>query len=83
MIGLLEYCPELEKSLASTIGNEYGDIYEKQLEVAKASKLNENEIPPFYNTLMKPTMGMRAPKMWTKQEISEQTMLKSGKSYTL
>ena len=40
MIGLVEYGKSREMAIVSTIGNEYGDIYEKQLEVAKASRLN-------------------------------------------
>merc|ERR1712046_103571 len=33
MLGLVEYSPNFESALATTIGNKYGDIYEKQLEV--------------------------------------------------
>lgn len=63
MVGLVEFSPNFEAAMASTIGNKYGDIYEKQLEQAKASPLNKHVVPPYYNELMKPTMGMRAPKM--------------------
>jgi len=40
----------------STIGNKYGDIYETQLAVAKASALNNSDgsPPPYYKTLMQP-----------------------------
>ena len=63
MLGLVEFSPNIEASMASTIGNKYGDIYEQQLDIAKASKLNRNEIPPYYESLMKKTMGMRKPKI--------------------
>ena len=29
MLGLVEYSPNFEASMASTIGNKYGDIYEQ------------------------------------------------------
>ena len=40
----------------STIGNEYGDIYEMQLEYAKSSRLNADEVPPYFESLMKPVL---------------------------
>lgn len=40
----------------STIGNPYGDIYEKQLETMMNSKLNTGKVPPYYESLMKPVM---------------------------
>jgi hypothetical protein len=41
--------------MLSTIGNKYGDIYEKQLEVAQNSRLNQSGgPPPYYERLMKP-----------------------------
>ena len=61
MIGLVEYSPNFEAAMCSTIGNKYGDIYELQLETAKKSYVNKHEIPPYYESLMKPTMGMRKP----------------------
>ena len=63
MIGLVEFLSGADASMQTTIGNYYGDIYEKQLEVAKASRLNKNEVPPYYETLMKPTMTMRKPNL--------------------
>jgi len=41
----------------STIGNKYGDIYEKQLEVAQNSRLNTGKPPSYYEELMKPLMN--------------------------
>ena len=61
MIGLVEYSPNFEAAMTSTIGNKYGDIYELQLDIAKKSYVNKHEIPPYYESLMKPTMGMRKP----------------------
>jgi len=63
MIPYVEYSANMTLGLRSTIGNEYGDIYETQLRVAKNSKLNKNEVPPYYEKYMKPTMAMRRPKI--------------------
>lgn len=38
----------------SAIGNEYGDIYENQLENAINSRLNSEARPEYWETLMKP-----------------------------
>ena len=56
MIGLVELIPDT--SHPSTIGNEYGDIYENQFETAKASPLNppRGEVPELYHSHMKPVM---------------------------
>lgn len=40
----------------STIGNSYGDIYEMQLEYAQKSRLNKNEVPEYFDRLMKPIL---------------------------
>ena len=41
----------------SVIGNEYGDIYEQQLECAMNSRLNiNNEVPSYFDRLMKPVL---------------------------
>ena len=40
----------------SAIGNEYGDIYEQQLELAQTSRLNEHEVPPYFDELIKPIL---------------------------
>lgn len=40
----------------SVIGNEYGDIYEQQLELAQKSKLNQHEVPPYFEQLIKPIL---------------------------
>ena len=56
MLGLVELLPDV--SHPSTIGNEYGDIYENQFETAKAALLNSQngEVPELYHTHMKPVM---------------------------
>ena len=41
-------------SYLSAIGNEYGDIYETQLEWAMKSRLNKNPIPDYYKTIIRP-----------------------------
>ena len=54
------------KFVPSTIGNEYGDIYEMQLDTARNSKLNKGIVPEFFETHMKPVMTMHkspAPKL--------------------
>jgi len=43
-------------NIPSTIGNEFGDIYQMQFETAKASSLNKAIVPDFYETHMKPVM---------------------------
>lgn len=41
----------------SVIGNEFGDIYEQQLEYAQKSRLNvNNEVPTYFERLMKPVL---------------------------
>lgn len=40
----------------SVIGNEFGDIYEQQLEQAKKSRHNKNEVPEYFDRLMKPLL---------------------------
>ena len=41
----------------SVIGNEFGDIYEMQLEMAQKSRLNvDNEVPEYFERLMKPIL---------------------------
>lgn len=40
----------------SVIGNEYGDIYEQQLEMAQKSRLNAREVPEYFERLMKPVL---------------------------
>lgn len=40
----------------SVIGNSYGDIYEWQLANAKKSRLNQTEVPRYFDKLMKPIL---------------------------
>lgn len=62
MIGVAELMPE--GSYVSTIGNKYGDIYETQFEVAKASRMNTGSVPDLFYTHIKPVMQMMpAPKL--------------------
>ena len=61
MIPLVESMSLLDTLTDSVIGNKYGDIYEAQLEAAKKSKLNKTPVPPYFETLMKPTMNLRKP----------------------
>ena len=63
MIPLIEVSSKYENALISAIGNKEGDIYETFLETAKSSELNKNQVPSYYETLMKPTMKMRTPKL--------------------
>jgi hypothetical protein len=48
------YIPD--HSHPSSIGNEFGDIYEQQLELAMASRLNKDEVPPYFEQLIKPIL---------------------------
>ena len=65
MISLVElhYDSEIDMSYLSAIGNEYGDIYETQLEWAMTSRLNKNPIPDYYETLIKPIYEGYNPKL--------------------
>ena len=60
MIGVVELLPD--GAQPTTIGNEYGDIYENQYETAKASALNpkNGEVPELYHSHMKPVMKLGA-----------------------
>ena len=40
----------------SVIGNEFGDIYEQQLELAMKSRLNKKPVPEYFERLMKPVL---------------------------
>lgn len=62
MLGLVEWCA-CGDYIQSVIGNKYGDIYEAQLEAAQKSRLNQHEVPPFYEKYMKPTMTMYKTKL--------------------
>lgn len=59
MVSIAELLPDA--SIPSTIGNEYGDIYENQYETAKNSRLNTGETPEYYHTHIKPLMQMCPP----------------------
>ena len=61
MVPLAELNPE--SSTPSTIGNEYGDIYELQLQTAKNTRLNTGKVPQLYHTHIKPVMQMVPPKL--------------------
>ena len=62
MLGLVEWF-SVGDVIPSVIGNKYGDIYEAQLEFSQKSRLNEHQVPPFYEKYMKPTMTMHKPKL--------------------
>lgn len=57
----MEILEATTKFIPSTIGNEFGDIYEMQFETARASSMNKAIVPDFYETHMKPVMHMRKP----------------------
>lgn len=63
MIPFIEYSPNMMYGMKSTIGNDHGDIYETQLDVAKNSRLNKTEVPPYYVKYMNPTMKIRRDKL--------------------
>ena len=62
MIPLAEGWPQID-TVYTVIGNKWGDIYEAQLDFARNSRLNKNPIPPYYQTLIKPLMNQRKPKL--------------------
>ena len=43
-----------EDFLLSSIGNNFGDIYEAQLDFAVNSQLNKSAVPSYYENYMKP-----------------------------
>ena len=56
MIPLVEALGFPDELICSAIGNSYGDIYETQLEWAKNSKYNKEDVPPMFETMIKPFM---------------------------
>jgi hypothetical protein len=58
MIPLVELDSDELKDMSymSAIGNKYGDIYERQLELAMNSRLNQKAKPDYWDTLVKPIM---------------------------
>ena len=63
MIAICESGPSYMKHIPSTIGNEYGDIYEQQFETARNSRMNSPIVPSLFETHMKPVMTMRKPQV--------------------
>ena len=62
MLGLVEWM-SIGDVLPSVIGNKYGDIYEAQYEAAVNSRLNQQQVPSYYDKYMKPTMMMHKAKL--------------------
>ena len=56
MVSLAEVWHANDGFRPSTIGNSYGDIFEWTMEAAKNSRLNKNEVPPYFNELMRPIL---------------------------
>ena len=56
MISFVEVFNEATGDVPSTIGNDFGDIYELQFDTAKQSPLNKATVPSFFETHMKPVM---------------------------
>lgn len=57
LVSLAETMYMPDHIVPSTICNEYGDIYEMQLEYAQKSRLNiNNEVPSYFESLMKPVL---------------------------
>jgi hypothetical protein len=55
MVDLVELRPDYtDGSYLSSIGNEWGDCYERQLEMAMGSRLNKTQVPDYFETCMKP-----------------------------
>lgn len=51
---------EIDMSYMSAIGNKYGDIYERQLELAMNSRLNRRPKPEYWDSLVKPLLNANA-----------------------
>jgi len=68
MIPMIEFIQLTDYSLLSAIGNTYGDIYEQQLELAMNSRLNKEQVPPYFEKYQKPIM--KGGKLWYTQELS-------------
>ena len=47
---------EQDLTYMSAIGNKYGDIYERQLELAMNSRLNRDAKPKYWDSLVKPVI---------------------------
>jgi len=60
-LGETPYFPD--HVVPSTIANYYGDIYESQLENAQKSRLNNNEVPEYFERLIKPILKAKLPKL--------------------
>jgi hypothetical protein len=63
MVPLAETFEVLDGSINSVIGNAHGDIYELMLDTSRKSKLNQQKVPTFYESLMKPVMTMHKAKL--------------------
>lgn len=59
MIPLVELTSDelQDMSHLSAIGNKYGDIYERQLELAMNSRLNKTAKPEYWDSLVKPILN--------------------------
>jgi len=55
----LKFEESMDLTYLSAIGNKYGDIYEKQLELAMGSRLNRQPKPEYWDTLVKPIMNRK------------------------
>lgn len=55
----LETDEEQDLSYLSAIGNKYGDIYERQLELAMGSRMNNQSKPDYWDSLVKPIMNRK------------------------
>ncbi len=58
MISLVELETDelLDMTYLSAIGNKYGDIYERQLELAMNSRFNSKPKVDWWDSLVKPTL---------------------------
>ena len=60
----LDIPEEEDLSYLSAIGNKYGDIYERQLELAMSSRLNQESRPPeYWDALVKPLVQKLSAKL--------------------